>query len=337
MTDSPRPDIHDAYVNYDEGINRPPPPLTSGPLAWIRRNLFHSVLDTFLTILSAITIVSVFVGVLTWFIRSANWFVVTFNLRQFMLGRYDTDLEWRVHVAALYVLVAIGVAIAAYTRARLRSFAVIGVALALLFVVPLAVNAAIALPPSFVTASNEPIQSGSVAQEVLPRLAFTAQAGEEIRVEVAEALGNSDAALAAHAGFMDKAANSLRNNAANRLEDEARQAELQRLLASDLLTPGQREADTQELARLEVPPPVVESYALNQVPVQVRLLRGSTLDVLGEAILSANSPPLTITAPDDGWYIIEKTIDSAQNGAVILQVHGLYPLLLRSFTRTTPP
>jgi His/Glu/Gln/Arg/opine family amino acid ABC transporter permease subunit len=335
MTESPRPDNRETFVNYDEVINRPPPPLTSGPLAWIRKNLFSSMLDTILTLLSAITIVGVVVGGLTWAVRSANWFVITYNLRQFMLGRYDVGPEWRVNLAALFVLVTAGVAIAAYSRARLRAFSVLVVAVVLLFAASVLINATIPLPPSYVTASNQPIQSGSVTQEVLNRLAFTARAGEEIQVAMADALGASDQALAEHSGFMDKAANALRNNAANRLEDEARQAELQRLLATNLLTDNQRTAYTTELERLQVPPSVVETYSLNAVPVQVRLLRGTTLDVLGEATLTADSGPLTISAPEDGWYIIEKTIEAGQEGTDILKVYGLYPLLQRSFTRTT--
>lgn len=332
MTDMPQPERVVTYVNTGEVVNRPAPLLTAGPLAWIRRNLFSSVFDTALTFLFAITVIGAIYGLVNWSIQQANWFVVTLNLRQFMLGRYEVDPEWRVHLAAMLVVFGTGIALAAFSRVRWRTFAALAIVAAVLVAVPVVIEAALPLPPLYVTAGNMPIASGSVTQEAQSRLAFTARAGEEFRIAVAAQAGG-DEALAVQSGFMDKATNNLRNAAESRLLAQARLAELDRLLASDLLTANQRVALTGERDRLTIPDPVVERYAVNQAAVTVRVLRGTTLEVLAEATLSADSGPLSVTLPDEGWYVLEKTIAGDAPATAILRVDGMYPLLQRSFSR----
>ncbi len=288
--------------------------------------------DTVLTFLFAITVSGAIYGLVDWSIHQANWFVVTLNLRQFMLGRYEVDPEWRVHLAAMLVVVGTGIALAAFSRVRWRTFAMLAIVAVVLVVVPVVIEAALPLPPLYVTAGNMPIASGSVTQEAQSRLAFTARAGEEFRIAVA-AQASGDEALAVQSGFMDKATNNLRNAAESRLLAQARLAELERLLASNLLTANQRVALTGERDRLTIPAPVAEQYAVNQAAVTVRVLRGTTLEVLAEATLSAESGPLSLTLPDAGWYVLEKAIVGDAPATAILRVDGMYPLLQRSFSR----
>ncbi|GAB4576167.1 MAG: hypothetical protein Kow0077_31270 [Anaerolineae bacterium] len=320
------------FVNYDPPISRPAPLLSVGPLAWIRRNLFSSLLDTFLTVMSVFVIVGVTIGVAGWSIRQANWFVITFNVRQFMLGRYDALAEWRVHLSALLVMFVMGIAVAAFTRLRWRTFLWLALAMAVLFIIPIVINTTINLPPSYLTAGNTPVVTGSVSQATLEDLSFIAAAGEEVSVNLADSLVASEEALAAQAGFGDKALNGLRNAAANRQAALARQAELQRLLATDLLTEGQREQYTAELERLEIGEPVLEAYALNQAPTVVRITHAASGEVLGEAVLEAGSDPLTVTVPETGWYLLHKAVEGDDPSVSVLAVQGLYPILERNFT-----
>ncbi len=75
------------------------PPLTSvGALGWLRKNLFSTWYNALLTIL-ALWIVYALVGGIVDFVRTANWAVVTTNLRLFMVGRYPLEETWRVQVS----------------------------------------------------------------------------------------------------------------------------------------------------------------------------------------------------------------------------------------------
>src|SRR4051812_38839537 len=103
-------------VNYDEPPVKPPPLLAVGPLAWIRKNLFSSWLDTLLTLAAGVIIVTVLGSFFAWAIGEANWFVVTFNLRLLMLGRFATDTEWRVALLAAITAFAIGLSLAAWAK-----------------------------------------------------------------------------------------------------------------------------------------------------------------------------------------------------------------------------
>jgi His/Glu/Gln/Arg/opine family amino acid ABC transporter permease subunit len=298
----------------------------------MRENLFSSWLDTALTIGSVLLVVSLLLSFLQWIVGQANWFAVTFNIRQFMIWRYPQSAEWRIQFFVLFLAVVVGVALAAWARVPRWIVIAIIVGLALLFVVPLVIDATVPMPPSYVTAGDVEVVSGSSTQTPQPQLAFIARGGETFSVGLAQNFSNSDEQLAVLHSFGDNASNLLLNAAANRLTAQARIAELNALLATDALTNSQRTALQTELDGLQVPPPVVETYTLNQSPVTIRLLRGTTLEVLAEETLEAGSAPLTVTLPEDGWYVLEKTV--AGEGAALLQVNGLFPLFQRSFTRT---
>src|SRR5688572_4899178 len=90
-------------VNYDEPRTLPPPLLAVGPLAWARKHLFSSWLDAILTVVGTAIIVAVIVSFVTWATGLANWLVINFNQRGFMLGRLEPEAEWRVQLMALIV------------------------------------------------------------------------------------------------------------------------------------------------------------------------------------------------------------------------------------------
>ncbi len=325
--------VNQAY--YDEPEAKPPPMLVTGPLAWMRENLFGSTMDTILTIVGTIIIVGVTVSFIQWSINWANWFSVTYNLRLFMIGRVEPFMEGRVLVLAIYILFIVGVNLAAWARVSLRTWVGLAIAVALLFIIPAAILATIPRPPTYLSAGQSAIVSGSVTETPIPRTAFIANAGSTITLRAA---GNQiiadDASLAQLHSFTDRAVDAVRNSANNRLNRQARIAQLQQMLAGDALTSRQREALSAELEALEIPPPVHETLAVNRSPIEVSILDGATLEPLANAVLTPDSEPLTFTVPEDGWYVLEKTVVDSEENIGILAAHGVYPIFERNFLRS---
>src|SRR5690349_5625434 len=77
---------------------RPPPLLAVGPVAWVVKNLLCSWVDAIITLICAVLIVGAVTAFVLWAVREANWFVVSFNWRLLILGRYEQDAEWRIAV-----------------------------------------------------------------------------------------------------------------------------------------------------------------------------------------------------------------------------------------------
>jgi His/Glu/Gln/Arg/opine family amino acid ABC transporter permease subunit len=324
-----------SVVNRADPPIKPPPLLVVGPLAWVRNNLFRTPFDTILTLISIGLIVSLVTGILTWAVTQANWLVVTYNLRQFFVGRYEFDYEWRVQITLLITAFILGFNLAAWARVSRALVLAIGLLLALSFIVPTAAKATIPLPESHLAAGSLEIVSGSSTETPQPQLGFIAPAGEVIAFRLDESLSTDDSALRSLTAYADIASNLLRGEAQNRLDAERRLAELDSLLndPSVLLTDRQRESLTEEREDLTIPPPVVETYALNQSAVDVRIWRGSTGETIAEGRLEPGSPPLEVTAPEAGWYVVDKTV-AVEGAAVLLATRGIYPLLERSFSRS---
>jgi general L-amino acid transport system permease protein len=88
----------------------PPPPLTVGPVGWLRRNLFYSPMSALVTIVLAAALGWLALQLVTWAVTDARWSVVTDNLRVFMIGRYPGDEAWRIwlSLAILSLLSGLG-------------------------------------------------------------------------------------------------------------------------------------------------------------------------------------------------------------------------------------
>ncbi len=320
-------------VTESESVERQPPLLAVGPLAWIKKNLFNTVWDGLLTIIVIFFVGSVGVSFVTWTVGQANWYTINFNIRLLMLGRYEPEYEWRVTIVVLLFAFTIGLALAAWSRIG-RGFATfIGVIIALTFIVPVVITATLPFPPYYASAGTFKI-GGDNGQAPQGQLGFIGQAGETVTVRLADQYATSDAALAQVHSFADAAVNTALNAAANRLTAEARMNELKALLATDSLTPNQRSRAEGELARLTVPEPITETLKLNQVPVTVSILDGATLEPLENGVVTFEdaSALLTVTLPADGWYVLQKQLDDPQ-AISILETMGIYPILERNITR----
>jgi general L-amino acid transport system permease protein len=99
----------------------PPPGASTGPLAWMKRNLFATPFDTALTILVVLFLAWVIPPLLRWTIFDATiagqtkdactfdgacWTVVKVRFGQFIYGLYPPESRWRVNIVALLVIVA---------------------------------------------------------------------------------------------------------------------------------------------------------------------------------------------------------------------------------------
>lgn len=73
----------------------PPPVSTVGLVAWLRQNLFNSLVSTVTTIFLGALLLLVAIGAAQW-VLNARWGVVTDNLRLLLVGQYDPGELWRV-------------------------------------------------------------------------------------------------------------------------------------------------------------------------------------------------------------------------------------------------
>lgn len=85
-----------------------PPRSEVGPIGWLRANLFSSIGNTLLTIVSGALLGLMAIGVIDWIVNRAQWSVITDNLRVLMLGIYPLDQTWRVWATILIGVSLIG-------------------------------------------------------------------------------------------------------------------------------------------------------------------------------------------------------------------------------------
>jgi His/Glu/Gln/Arg/opine family amino acid ABC transporter permease subunit len=322
-------------VNYDEPPFKAPPVLVVGPLAWMRKNLFSTPIDALVTIGGALLILSLIVSFIVWVVEQANWFVILFNMRNFLMGSFQADAEWRLGVMVLLIGGVVGVVLGAFSRLpRIVPIVLIGL-LALSILIPLAA-APLSFPPSYLAAGDAPIVVGTSTQPPVPQWGFIGQGGEVVRMRLANELSASDEALRTLAGFGDTGGNLLRAAAESRLTNNVRIIEIDRLLAADTpaartLTASQRALLEAERARLSVTDPVVERLALNANPVPWRIWRGTTGETVSEGVLQPGEIVFTeVRLPENGWYVLER----GGEGTALIEAYGMYPHLERNFIRS---
>ncbi|MBL1173794.1 amino acid ABC transporter permease [Pantanalinema sp. GBBB05] len=102
------------------------PASSNTAIVWLRKNLFNTWYNSLLTIACFIVIYQVITGVAGWVTNSAQWAVVTTNLRLFFMGRYPVDLAWRLGWVAAIVVALLGLGLTQVminhqpTKARLK-------------------------------------------------------------------------------------------------------------------------------------------------------------------------------------------------------------------------
>ena len=85
-----------------------PPVITTGPIGWIRANLFSTRFNALLTVVTIALLYLLLRPALTWLFFDAEWAAVTSNLKLFAVGQYPLDEMWRVGVVVLIVSLLAG-------------------------------------------------------------------------------------------------------------------------------------------------------------------------------------------------------------------------------------
>ena len=85
------------------------PPDPPGPVKWIKDNLFGSIQNTILTIISLALFYFMIVGVGNWLLFSADWRAVTESPLLYTIGQYPRDQMWRVGLSLSLVVFMVGV------------------------------------------------------------------------------------------------------------------------------------------------------------------------------------------------------------------------------------
>ncbi len=332
MTESNTPKT---IVYPDDIKSRPAPRREVGAIAWMRDNLFRTWFDIALTIIGGALVIFATVSLIGWAVNSANWWSISFNFRQYMLGRYEAAYEWRVVLATVISVFCCGMAVAMWIKKISRvAFITIISLLILLFVVPTLAIALIPMPQTFISMSADPIITGSAAEIPPPNVGFIGKAGEEIVIQKVNDALQDDKTLSELAGFMDSATNLMRTAATNRLATNAREAELRAELARNsagdipIFTENQRAQRQRELDGITLTPPVIETFGIGQPAVTIEIIQGETQEVVGEAVVLVSVDDIArITLPKDGWYVLRMTIADRDAGVALLSLGGVYPII----------
>ncbi len=322
-------------VYYDAPPARPAPVNQTGTIAWVRNNLIKTPTDIFLTTLSIFVVAYLVITFYQWATQSANWWAIGFNIRQYMMGGYEQDLEWRLVFAVVGTAFLCGIGIYVWLKHLSRVLILLTIALVVvLFAIPPLVLSTISLPNTYMMAGNA-FSVGNVNDTPRPEVAFIAKKDENIVISKANI--TNDTELVNIASFMDRQLSSVRSTTADRFVALAQQADLQAQLdnnataAIPLLTEAQKTRLEADLTRLNVIPSVTETLALNQADVTIEILDGTTFEPIKEAaILNESRETATFTIPQDGWYILRKTTSEGETSMSILSIDGIYPILRTS-------
>jgi general L-amino acid transport system permease protein len=104
----------------------PPPRLSIGPLAWLRKNLFSTWYNALLTLLAMAAVVLLLRSVLDWSTSQARWGAITSNITLFLIGQYPREQLWRIW-ADIYALAALVGFSWGLWKDAIRGFALIGI------------------------------------------------------------------------------------------------------------------------------------------------------------------------------------------------------------------
>lgn len=86
-----------------------PPPDPPGPIKWIRDNLFGSVFNSILTIVSLVLVYFVLGGVINWLMYTADWRPITQAPLLYAIGSYPREEMWRVGLSVTIVFFLLGI------------------------------------------------------------------------------------------------------------------------------------------------------------------------------------------------------------------------------------
>ncbi|BFM50191.1 amino acid ABC transporter permease [Marinomonas sp. THO17] len=110
-------------IEFKPSPSLPPPSDSVGPVAWIRNNFFSSPLNVVLTLLSLYIIYLIVPPVIQWGLLNATWegnnkdactaggacwAFINARFDQFMYGLYPPEEYWRINIAAIILVLMVG-------------------------------------------------------------------------------------------------------------------------------------------------------------------------------------------------------------------------------------
>ena len=117
-----------------------PPASQVGVLGWLRKNLFSSIGNSILTVVTLVVLYVVITGIARWVIN-AFWTPVWVNRKVFAVGAYPTEQLWQPAVVLMVVCVLVGLS-AGHWGSLLRNLGVgLGALLATLVIIPIGFQA----------------------------------------------------------------------------------------------------------------------------------------------------------------------------------------------------
>jgi general L-amino acid transport system permease protein len=109
-----------------------PPPLAIGPLAWLRKNLFSTWYNIFLTLVAVWLLYALLKPAIQWATTEARWGVIEANLTLFMIGLYPREQIGRVWLTIFLLAALIGLSWGVWKNAA-RGFALIALSAGAVF------------------------------------------------------------------------------------------------------------------------------------------------------------------------------------------------------------
>ncbi len=280
------------YVETTPPPIRRPPVIELGALGWIKRNLFSTWYDALMTVISVAFIFFAARGLLIWVVGTAEWSVVTNNLRLFSAGRYPPDQVWRVQLALMIVTFMAGISWGIWGRMVRLAVILIVVVIAALFIMPIFAEM-LPIRPIYTLVTAE--------GETIPAMAFVADPGDEITFTLTPVTDETIMPV----GFMDMASRIAWG-----------QIELERNTAQEE-TETPQEGEGEDTPEPAAPPDLI---------VHVQLL-DANLELLSEfeAPVEGGEYSTTIRLPDAGWYLIVVDKEGTA-GAMWMAMEPLEPL-----------
>ncbi|HET9905797.1 MAG TPA: amino acid ABC transporter permease [Anaerolineales bacterium] len=110
-----------------------PPPLSVGPIAWLRKNLFSTWYNVLLTFLASGLLYALLRPAIQWSMTEARWGVIEANLTLFMIGQYPRDQLWRIWLTIYLLSALIGLSWGVWKDAA-RGFALIALGAGIAFI-----------------------------------------------------------------------------------------------------------------------------------------------------------------------------------------------------------
>ncbi|MEM8780078.1 MAG: amino acid ABC transporter permease, partial [Cyanobacteria bacterium P01_G01_bin.49] len=85
-------------------------------LYWIKKNLFSTLFDSLLTVISSLLLLWISSSLFNWGFTQARWAVISDNLRLFFVGQYPLNLLWRPWTSLAIILASAGFSWGILTR-----------------------------------------------------------------------------------------------------------------------------------------------------------------------------------------------------------------------------